>query len=216
MDHLLTFARDAKESSGFAGSTEEFKGSPDLVTWCIRNRRIVRISSQELSRTEKDRYTDFLVTLLREYLKANPHVTSWSDFASRPENNKVRALFHLFGVRGEVFGVESFQGDDIPQAARSRTNLTFEEFYEMCQIQFHYQGSFGSFKKLISKKYGSFAEYCILKGLDINGTKWESDETATRVAKKLGSIEAIKYRAASLFKYLSDRDLLDQIFSQGA
>src|SRR5438552_48196 len=144
MDELLTFARDAKESCGFEGSAAEFKRSPALIDWCIEHHRIIRLSPQELSREGKERYTDYLVELIREYLKAHPEMKNWSAFASRPENRKVQALFQQFGVRGEVFGIESFQEEELEQPARPQTNLTIEEFYEMCQIQFHYEGSLGS------------------------------------------------------------------------
>ncbi len=141
MDELLIFARNAKESCAFQGSTEEFKRSPELVDWCIKHRRIIRLSPQEMSREERERYTDYLAELMREYLKAHPEVKNWSAFASRSGTNKVQALFHQFGVRGEVFGIESFQEEELEQPARPQTNLTIEEFYEMCQIQFHYEGS---------------------------------------------------------------------------
>ena len=216
MDNLIVLAKDAKDSSGYVGSTDEFKHSAEVVSWCVENRRIIRLSPQEMTGAEKNRYTDFLVSLMREYLIAHPKVTTWSEFASLPENNKTQALFHQFGVRGEVFGVESFQDDEAPRAERSRKNLTFMEFYELCQIQFHYEGSFGSFKKLIARKYGSFAEYCILRGYDINGTKWENDETAIRVAQKLGSLTEIKNRAGSLYKYLHDHRLLSTVFNKKA
>ena len=214
MDELLIVARDAKESCAFQGSTEEFRRSPELVDWCIKHRRIIRLSPQEMSREERERYTDYLAELMREYLKAHPEVKNWSAFASRSGTNKVQALFHQFGVRGEVFGIESFQEEELEQPARPQTNLTIEEFYEMCQIQFHYEGSLGSFKKIIARRYGSFAEYCISRGYDINGTKWESDETAIRVAGKLGSLGAIEQKSISLFKYLQQRDLVDGLFQR--
>ena len=72
------------------------------------------------------------------------------------------------------------------------TRLTLEEFYELCQIQFSYDGLFGAFKKLVSKKYGSFVEYYLERGYDINNTNWENDETALRVVKKIGSTEEVK------------------------
>lgn len=216
MDRLVTTTHEAKEAAGFSGTSEEFKCSSALVDWCIRTGKIVRLAPQDMPKSEKERYTDFLVGVMRRYLRDNPDVTRWSDFSSRPENRKVQALFHQFGVRGEVFGIEGFTGEELPGPERSKTNITIEEFYEVCQIQFHYQGSLGSFKKLIARKYGSFAEYCITKGYDINGTKWESDETALRVARRLGSIEAIQARARTLYKYLLDRGMLDKVFTSAA
>lgn len=212
MDSLIIRASDAKEFARFKGTTEEFKRSRDVVEWCIQKKQIVRLSPQDMNREERERYTDYLVSLMQSFLKENPGITSWSDFASKPENNKTAALFHQFGVRGAIFGVESFQTDHAPAIERSRTNLTFEEFFEMCQIEFHYQGTLGSFKKMISRRYGSFAEYCINKGYDINGTKWENDETAVRVARKLGTVAEVKKRASSLYKYLTDKGLLDMAF----
>lgn len=213
VDDFIVQASDARSFARFEGTTAEFKLSSMVVDWCIREKKIVRLSPQEMSRKDKDRYTDYLVSLLKSYLKSHSEISSWVDFASRKENIKIQSLFHQFGVRGEVFGFESFKEDDT-KTERSKTNLTFEEFYEMCQIQFHYQGSFGSFKKMIARKYGSFAEYCVDRGYDINGTRWDSNETALRVAKKLGSLEAIKLRAVSLYKYLSEKGLLEQAFDK--
>ena len=61
---------------------------------------------------------------------------------------------------------------------------------------------------------GHFCRAPKSRGYDINGTKWESDETAIRVACKLGSLDAIEQKSISLFKYLQQRDLVDGLFQR--
>ena len=100
----------------------------------------------------------------------------------------------------------------IPDSKR----VTLEELYEVYRIKFNFNGSLQSFKRQITRTYGSYAEYCLKKGYDINTTRWDSEETALRVARKLGSIEEIGRKSPSLLKYLEERKLTKKAFDEGA
>ena len=74
-----------------------------------------------------------------------------------------------------------------------------------------FQGSHSSLKKQIQNKYGSLAEFCLEFDLAINATCWEKEETAIRVAKKIGSLDRIQVRSQSLFNFLQKEGLIEKI-----
>ncbi|MBS1984819.1 MAG: DUF2779 domain-containing protein [Bdellovibrionales bacterium] len=210
MDSLLRFVRDAQKACMFEGTREEFLRSDAFLRFCKSEGVIVRVRPQDLDPEKRHKFADHLRDLAKQFLTEHPEVKTWSDFASLRETRKAQLLIHEFGVRAELFNEVQPES----RQERPRTNLTLPEFYELCQIQFNFDGSFGSFKKHVAKQFGSFAEYCLMKGYDINNTKWESDETAVRVARKLGSIEVVKAKSPTLFTYLSERDLLADAFNR--
>jgi hypothetical protein len=216
MDALLSQLRKAFDESKFKGTFEDFKTSEAAITWALNKNRILRLQPQDLAREHRKVYTQHLTKMTKEYLQKNKNIKTWRDFAEHADNKSVHKILHQFGVRGEVFGIESFQDEAQVQKTQNPTSITILELYELYQIQHHYNGTFSSFKRVIQRKYGSFAEFCIKKGYDINSSKWESDESAVRVAKALGSISEVKKRSTSLMKYLTENDLLESTFSSSA
>lgn len=213
MDSMLVNLRELKSELNLNGSLRQLGRSALVVDFCKKKQVIVRISPDDLTPEDRQRYTRYLVELTKAFLSLHPEIRTWSDFSRRPDTRKVHKLLFEYGIRAEVFpDIEAPVRTEGKE--RSPTSITLPELYEVCQIKFHFQGSFLSFKKVIQRQYGSFAEYCITKGYDINTTKWESDETALRVAHKLGSIEEIQRRSKSLYKYLVDHNLLEVVFSK--
>lgn len=218
MNHLLVPLQEIKRELGFSERIAELKDSPELLRYCLKNRVIAsQVGPEDFTnrRSDRDAYTNLLVELTQNFLEIHPEIQTWQDFSSHKDTKKVHRLLFEFGVRGEVFPFET-ESEEKKESSKSKTSLTLPEFYELCQIQFHFGGTFESFKRHIQRQYGSFAEYCISKGYDINSTRWENDETAIRVAQKLGSLEEVLRRSKSLHKYLSDRDLLEAVFKKKA
>jgi hypothetical protein len=153
------------------------------------------------------------VAQTRAFLTQHKDVNDWKDFVRMPEVRRIHKMLFEYGIRAEVFPeAPAEKGASI--RARSATSLTLPELYEVCQFKLHFSGSFLSFKRLIQRQYGSFAEYCLLKGYDINTTKWESDETAIRVARKIGSMENVKAKSKSLYSYINEKNLEEFIFGK--
>lgn len=213
MDKMLKNLKDIKVQANFQGTISEFVALDDFTAKCKVLRVIpANIKLSMLPRDSRDEFINYLVEVAHKFVMRNK-IDTWLELERHSGSIKTAKLLFQFGVRGELFPLEDDE-DPIPKEEDRR--LTFREFYELCQIQFHFDGSFGSFKKLIAKKYGSFAEYCLLKGYDINNTKWESDETAIRVAQKLGSANQVKLKSASLYKYLEEHNLLQIAFPKMA
>ena len=210
MDNLIIKLSDVKAALQFQGTIEKFKSSKELINYCCKHGFIAIVTPGYLSKELREVYTIHLVELTKSFILRNPAITSRDEFAKRKDTKKVNKLFFEYGVTAEIFPQEI--ESDTPVEIRSKTSLKMKEFYEVCQIQFHFEGSFLSFKKFIQRQYGSFAEYCIQKGYDINSSKWESDETALRVARKLGSLDAVKAKSKSLYNYLVEHSLLDEAF----
>jgi len=211
VDQFIISLLEIKEAIKFEGSIEDLKESGLFVSYCKSKKLIAIVLPNHLNKKDRSEYVEYLVRIAKKYIKENTQVRSWADFQKQKDTRKVHKMLHEYGVTAELFPLECLT-EQKKLSSRSKTSLTMPEFYEMCQIQFHFQGSFLSFKKFVQRQYGSFAEYCILKGYDINSSKWESDETAIRVAKKLGSINAVKEKSKSLYKYLVDRKLLEEAF----
>jgi hypothetical protein len=211
MDKKLKTLKEIKEALAYEGKLSDLKGDEKLLNFCFKNCVIVKLQPSDLNRDQKEKYTNFLVALTKEYLKDKPEIASWEAFRQQSDTKNTNRFLHEFGVKGEVFPFGETEVKE-PPIARPKTSLTLQEFYEMCQIQFHYSGTYSAFNRMIGRQYGSFAEYCILKGYDINSTRWESDETALRVAAKLGSLEAVKQKSKSLLKYLEENDLVKVAF----
>lgn len=209
MDDKLRSLKEVKEALAYEGSLTQLKSDEKLLNFCFKNCVIVKLSPSSLTPEQREKYTDFLVSLTKEFLEENSEIKDWTDFKQRNDTRKIHKYLYEVGVTGEVLPYEPVTEESLKQD-KTKTSLTVEEFYELCQIQFHFNGTLSSFKRILAKEYGSFAEYCILKGYDINKTKWENDETAIRVARQLGSIDEVKIRSKSLFKYLTDKKLFDE------
>lgn len=213
MDDLLKSLKEIKAFIKYQGSIQEL-AAHDALTEICRKHKIVpgSIKTSMIPKDHRDKFTDYLVEITHKFVLKN-EIDSWEEFVRHPKTRRIAKILFDFGVRGEVFPLEE-EDKLVPSVVDKR--LTINELYELCQIKFNFDGSLGSFKKMISKRYGSFGEYCLERGYDINNTKWESDETALRVAKKIGSLEKIKIKSSSLYKYLLDNNLLDKIFDQRA
>lgn len=210
MDLLLKKVSELKAASGFKGTDEQFRNSEKLVFVCRKLGFISDIKyPTKINKAVRDDYYTHLVALTKKHLFANPEQKSWHKFCSDPANRKIHKILQEFGVRQELFSNDE---DAVynPLQPSSR-NITIEELYELCQIQFNFDGSMSSFKRYLQRTYGSFAEYCIDKGYDINSCKWESEETAMRVAFRLGSTEEIKKKSLSLYNFLSTKGLLKKL-----
>lgn len=212
MDKKLKTLKEIKEALAYEGKLSDLKHDEKLLNFCFKHCVIVKLQPSDIKREhQREKYTNFLVALTKEYLKDKPEIASWEDFRRQSDTKRTNSFLHEFGVKGEVFPFGETEVEEKP-VSRPKTSLTLQEFYEMCQIQFHYSGTYSAFNRMIARQYGSFAEYCILKGYDINSTKWDSDETALRVAAKLGSLETVKQRSKSLLKYLEENDLVEVAF----
>lgn len=210
MDLLLKKVSDLKKLANFKGSDDQFRKSEKLVQTCRRLGFIAEVRDpSKITKEQRDDYFTHLVALTKKHLFANPAQKSWAKFCSDPANRKIHPLLQEFGVRQELFS-DDIEAKYNPLQPSSR-NITIEELYELCQIQFNFDGSMSSFKRYLQRTYGSFAEYCIDKGYDINSCKWESEETALRVAHRLGSIEEIKRKSSSLYNFLESKKLLQQL-----
>lgn len=210
MDLLLMKVGELKAKASFKGSDEDFRSTAKLVKMCRRLGVIAEVRDpSHIVRTSRDEYYTHLVALTKKFLFANPEQKAWSKFCADPGNRKTSKILKEFGVKAELFSDdEEAVYNPIDPGTR---NITIEELYELCQIQFNFAGSLGSFKRYLQRTYGSFAEYCISKGYDINNCKWESEETALRVAGQIGSLEELKKRSPSLYKFLESKDLLGQL-----
>lgn len=211
MDKKLKTIKEIKDALSYEGKVSDLKGDEKLLNFCFKNCVIVKLQPSDLNRDQKEKYTNFLVALTKEYLKERPEIASWESFRQQNDTKKSHGFLYEFGVKGELFPFGETEVDETT-VPRPKTSLTLQEFYEMCQIQFHYSGTYSAFNRMIGRQYGSFAEYCILKGYDINNTKWDSDDTALRVAAKLGSLEVVKEKSKSLSKYLEEKNLIKIIF----
>ena len=210
MDLLLKKVADLKKLASFRGSDDQFRKSEKLVQTCRRLGFIAEIRDPSKVPIEhRDDYFTHLIALTKKHLFANPDQKSWVRFCSDPANRKIHPILQEFGVRQELFS-DDVEATYSPLQPSSR-NITIEELYELCQIQFNFDGSMSSFKRYLQRTYGSFAEYCIEKGYDINSCKWESEETALRVAHRLGSIDEIKRKSSSLYNFLESKKLLQQL-----
>jgi hypothetical protein len=216
MDAKLKDLKVLKIAKGFAGPLKDFKGSLAMVEICEQQQVIAKsVMPAAIPREPvglRDRYFNHLCRLAVAFLKENPTVRSWEDFCASKTTRQVTKVFFEFGVKAEVF-------DRIPEGSTkasnpaSRTKVTLDEVYELCTIKFNYSGGFSTFKRLICEHYGSFAEYCLQKGYDLNHSKWDDKDVAIRCAQKLGSIEAIQARSSTLYNYLNDNNLLRSLKS---
>lgn len=213
MDDMLKSLKDIKSLIKYQGTIQDMAKLGNFTEVCRKHRIVPKgFKPSMIPKEQRDKFIDYLVEITHKFVLKS-EIDSWEEFARHPKTRVISKILFDFGVRGEVFPLEE---EDKPVATVPEKRLTIHEFYELCQIKFNFDGSLGSFKKMISKRYGSFGEYCLSKGYDINNTKWESDETALRVAQKIGSLEDIKLKSSSLYKYLLEKNLLDKIFDQKA
>ncbi|MFN7455467.1 MAG: hypothetical protein ACK5RO_12505 [Pseudobdellovibrionaceae bacterium] len=217
MDQLIRSVKDLKQLSSYSGTLTQFKSSKELVDTCRRHglRADVKDPSSICKKSFDDYFTH-LTALTKVFLFAHRDLKVWSKFASHPECRKVSKIFHEIGIARSsgLFTDEEDVAYDplIPDSKR----VTLEQLYEVYKIKRNYSGTLMAFKRQITRMYGSYAEYCLNKGYDINTTKWDSEDTAIRVARKLGSIEEIQRKSSSLLKYLEEKKLLKKVFEDGA
>jgi len=217
VDSLIKPLKELKEAANFKGSLAQFKSSKELVMICRRMGVIADIRRpSDISKSASDDYYTHLCALTKKYLFEHRDLKVWDKFEANPDNRKIHKILHEFGVaRGS--GIFSEEPEDRYDPLESNTKkITLEELYDVYQIKYNFDGTFLSFKKQIQKTYGSYAEFCLEKGLDVNTTKWESEDTAIRVARKLGSLKSIEEKCPSLSKYLKDRNLMRVAFPDGA
>lgn len=206
MNKYLIELKDAKKEAGFNGSLAEFKKSKELVHFCIQNEKIVRVTSPtQLNLDFFHEYHAHLLKIARAFVRSEK-IESWASLETHPEMGKVAKILHDFGVRAELF-------EALPpnEEETEDSGVTLSDLWELAKIHYGFKGSEPSFKNWLQEHYGSVAEYCLAKKLPINATKWESQSTALRVAKKLGSINNIKIRSKSLFRYLESENLLSKL-----
>ena len=214
MDSLIKSVQELKELSGYKGGLKQFRSSSDLVVFCRKNQLIADIKDPaDICKNCSDDYYTHLTALTKKYLFENKDMKSWEKFASNPENRKAHKILHEFGVRGELFSEKS--DDEYDPITPNATRITIEDLHEIYQIKFNYEGSLQTFKKQIWRMYGSYAEFCLEKGYDINNVRWEPD-FATRVANKIGSKNAIQKRCPTLWKYLVENNLTKTLFKNEA
>lgn len=206
MNKQLIELKDAKDEAGFEGSLSEFKKSKELVQFCIKNKKIVRVTSPtQMNLDFFHEYHAHLMNIARSFVKSEK-IDSWALLEAHPEMGKVTKILHDFGVRAELF-------DAVPidDKESEEPEVTVNNLWTLAKIHYGFKGSETSFKSWLQDQYGSVAEYCLIKNLPINVKKWESQSTAIRVAKKLGSVNNIKIRSKSLFRYLESEGLLSEI-----
>ncbi|RYZ88774.1 MAG: hypothetical protein EOP06_10385 [Proteobacteria bacterium] len=217
MDSMLRSVAELKVLAGYKGSLAQFRSSKQLVTFCRKNSVIADIKNpSDICKSAFDEYYTHLCSLAKKYLFEHRELKFWDNFAASASNRKVQKLFHEYGVaRGS--GIFSEQPEDRYDPTETNTKkITLEELYDVYQIKFNFDGSFQSFKRQIQRAYGSYAEFCLEKGLEINTSTWDSKETAIRVARKLGTPASVKTKCPSLLKYLEDKGLVEEAFAGGA
>lgn len=212
MDLLIKKVSEIKVQARFKGSDVQFRSSQKLVLFCRRSGLIAEVRDPTDINIEcRDDYYTHLVALTKKHLFANPEQKNWAKFCADPANRKTQKILQEFGVRQELFS--SDEAAVYSPFQNPSRNLTIEEFYYLCQIQFNFDGSLSAFKRYVQRTYGSFAEYCIDKGYDINSCRWESEETALRVATRLGTIPEIKRKSSSLYNFLESKGLLKKLMA---
>jgi uncharacterized tellurite resistance protein B-like protein len=205
MNGLLIELKEALKKSGFTGTQAEFKKSKELISFCKSEGKIVKVTSPtQLNLDYFQDYHDHLLGLAKEFVKSEG-INTWDDLAQHPEMGQVTKILHEFGVRAELF--DGSQEED----AEEQASFTLTDLWELAKVHYGFKGSETSFKNWLQEHYGSVAEYCLAKGLPINATKWESHDTAIRVASKLGSINEIKNQSRSLYKYLEAEGLVEKL-----
>lgn len=217
MDQLIRSVKELKELSSYSGSLNQFKSSKDLVDTCRRNGVIADIKDPAvICKSSFDDYFTHLCALTKAFLFQHRDLKLWARFAAHPECRKIQKIFHEIGIaRSSGLFTDDVEAEYDPLLPDSK-KVTLEELYEVYRIKFNFNGTLQSFKRQITRTYGSYAEYCLAKGYDINTTKWDSEETALRVARKLGSVDETQRKSPSLLKYLGDRKLLKKAFDEGA
>lgn len=217
MDELIRSIKELKELSSYGGSLSQFKSSKELVDVCRRHGVVADIKDPAIiCKAAFDEYFTHLCALTKKYLFEHRDLKVWSKFASQPDCRKIQKIFHEIGIaRSSGLFTDDVEAEYDPLIPDSK-RVTLEELYEVYRIKFNFNGSLQSFKRQITRVYGSYAEYCLTKGYDINTTRWDSEETALRVARKLGNFDEIQRKSPSLMKYLEDHKLLKKVFDEGA
>lgn len=211
MDELIKPLSSVRREANFSGTNTEFKASRELIEYCIANKIIVsQVHPAEINKDFFNDYFAFLLNLSLDHLSTSP-VEEIEMLESLEGFRKSYKILWEFGVIADLKRKLGVSESKQKVSQRSDTALTMEQFYELCKAQFGYAGSFGSFKKYVQKIYGSFAEYCLMKGYDINATKWEDEAVAIRVVEKLGSPEVVQVKSPSLYKFIVENDLFSKL-----
>lgn len=220
MDSLLITVKELFELSNNEGKLTDFKGSEEMVDLAIETNSIIsNVKPQDIEKELRDRYYNHLVQVTSSAIDSADDALTWVMFSQNKKNKKSSKIIFDFGVKNHFFDADGAlrqlnneeKKQDFP-----KTRVTIEELYELCKINFNFSGSKAAFKRHIQKTYGSYAEYCLFKGYDINATKWEDPKAALRCAKKIGSLDEVKKKSMSLYNYLGEHNLLDKFINDSS
>ncbi len=216
LDSCLKNLIEVKREMNFKGSNKELLVSIELIDYCVNHKLILKNASKSdfNKKMYEEKYYPHLLRLGWEFLLSKEHLSNADELMRQPGCRKAGKVLWNHGVFGDLREqFTAYQRDKSEKfKAKHRPSLTLSQLYEICQIYHGFEGSESSFRRHIQRTYGSFAEYCLQKGYDINASKWEDPEAALRVAKKFESFEALKYGCPSLLKFLQDKDLLRMVF----
>ena len=208
MDDLIIALKDIMNNVDYHHGAKSFQKSKKLVDFCIEKGKIADISiPQKIPEQNRKIYLNHLVNLTKNFFANHNDIFTWNDFRNHSKNKKIHSILHNFGVPGEIHLPDNKDNC----SGKSKTSLTITEFYEIAKMKFNFQGTENAFKRHIQKLYGSYAEYCIQKGYDVNSCFWDCEETALRCAKKLGGLEQVKKRSKSLYHFLEKNNLLEKL-----
>jgi hypothetical protein len=217
MDSMLKTLTEVRRAMGFKGTNGELLISEELIYFCVENQIILKsVKSKDMdSVLYEEKYYPFLLNSAWKQLASLKHLDDADQLRSEPGYQKVAKVLWDHGVFGDLR--ERFkkyrEDENASIKVKQQPKITLAEVHLNCQIYHGYTGSYSAFMKHIQRTYGSFAEYCLQKGYDINTTKWGDKDTALRVARKIGSEVEIKHQSPSLYKFLIENGLLENLFN---
>jgi hypothetical protein len=216
MDEMLITLTEARRALGFDGTNSELLKTEELIHFCVENQFILKsVKKSDLhSKLYEEKYYPFMLKAAWQHLIKLEHIEDADQLKSEPGYQKVSKVLWSHGVFGDLRDkLKEYKKEQATRhAVAEQPKLTLAELHEICQIYHGYEGSYSAFARHIQRTYGSFAEYCLQKGYDVNTTKWEDQDAAVRVAKKIGDPMKIKYKSPSLLKFLKDKGLLEKLF----
>jgi hypothetical protein len=202
---------EALKRSGYDGRKNDFLGSGQFLIWCRTNVVLIRLIPGQLRKEHRIDYIQYLDQMIRSSFGDFSQFDDWNHFATQENNVNIANLVQEFGLRSTFFKETQGSNTRIDYSKEtSDKRITIQEVYEAACVKLGYNGTLGSFKTYISHHYGSFAEYCVGKGYDVNECKWQNKKTAMRVAKMFSGKKEIQARAPGLYAYLKRQHLLNE------